>query len=132
MATSTAITNTPTSVQIGPFSYAVEFDGETSYDYDYLGVCLNRSRRFKLDPRQSDTEIPQTLLHEILHALGCAYEVPEWRSHKTDGDGRITDKIDLMATALIQLLRDNKSLVQWLQNTNGKGAINESRSSSGS
>lgn len=115
MASENAIESTPKELQIGPYCWRVDFDGEASYDYDYLGVALYRSKRIKLDPRQSDTELPQTLLHEAIHALGRAYEITEWDRHKTDDKGNVTDKIDLMASALLQFLRANPAVVAWLQ-----------------
>ncbi|RJQ27034.1 hypothetical protein C4577_01810 [Candidatus Parcubacteria bacterium] len=117
MATEKAIAETPKEFVCGPYRYTIDFDGEASYDYSYLGVCLNRSRRIKLDPRQSDTELPQTLLHEAIHALGGAYEIKEWRGHTTDAAGNVTDKIDLMASALLQFIRVNPKLVEWLSKT---------------
>lgn len=115
MATKQAIENTPKEVIAGPYRYGVSFDEEMAYDYKYLGVCLSASKRLKLDPRQADTELPQTLLHEVLHALGLAYEIPDWCGHKTDNDGKITDKIDLMASALLTFIRQNPGLIRWLQ-----------------
>ena len=115
MATERAQANTPKELIVGPYRYEVSFDGEASYDYHYLGVCLFSSKRLKLDPRQSDTELPVTLLHEAIHALGGAYEIQEWDRHKTDNDGKITDKIDLMASALLTFIRQNPAVVKWLQ-----------------
>lgn len=104
----------PAETRVGPFRYGVEFDADAANDYGYAGACLYRSRRIKLDPRQADTELPQTFLHEVLHALGNAYEIPDWDRHKTDAEGRTTDKIDLMASALLQWMRANPEAVAWL------------------
>lgn len=105
----------PTEVFVGPYRYEVGLDGEAAYDYSYLGVTLYRSRRIKLDPRQSDTETPQTFLHETLHALGDAFEIKDWDRHTTDPTTHaVTDKIDLMASALLQFMRANPSVIQWL------------------
>lgn len=117
MATEKALEGTPKEFTAGPYKYTISFDGEAAYDYHYLGVCLYRSRRLKLDPRQGDTELPQTLLHEILHALGDAYEIEEWDRHKTDQTGKIIDKIDLMAKALLMFIRQNPDLIYWLEKT---------------
>lgn len=106
---------TPKEFRVGPFRYEVSFDGEAAYDYSYLGVCLYRSRRIKLDPRQSDREVQQTFLHEAIHAIGNAFEIREWDRHKTDDKGEVTDKIDLMASALLQFIRDNPKVIAWLQ-----------------
>lgn len=107
----------PREVIVGPYRYGVEFDGQASYDHSFLGVCLNRSRRLKLDPRQSDTELPMTFLHEVLHALGSAYEIKEWARHTFNDKEECTDKIDLMASALLQFIRTNPDVVRWLQKT---------------
>ena len=115
MATDAAIEKTPKEILAGPYRYGVSFDGEAAYDYSFLGVCLYQSKRLKLDPRQADTELPQTVLHEVLHALGHAYEISEWRGHKTDENGKLTDKIDLMASALLTFIRQNPGVVKWLQ-----------------
>lgn len=53
-------------------------------------------------------------MHETLHALGNAYGIKEWETHKVDADGKNTDKIDLMASALLLWLRLNPELVAWL------------------
>jgi hypothetical protein len=115
VATESAIASVPKELRCGPYTYQVSFDSEASYDYTYLGVCLYRSRRLKLDPRQSDTELPQTLLHEALHAIGNAYEIKEWDRHTTNDKHEITDKIDLMASALLQFIRVNPDFVAWIQ-----------------
>ena len=114
MASERAIGATPTVIRVGPYQYGITFDGAASYAYAYSGVTLYRGRRINLDPRQSDTELPQTFLHEVLHALGNAYEVTAWDRHTTDSNQQVTDKIDLMASALLQWLRANPRAVQWL------------------
>lgn len=114
MATDKAIEAVPTALSVGPYRYTVGFDGEASYDYNYLGVTLYMSKRIKLDPRQSDTELPQTFLHEAIHAIGRAYEIKDWDRHTFDEHQQVTDKIDLMASALLQFLRANREAVEWL------------------
>lgn len=117
MASEKAIKSVPQSFKAGPYRYDVGFDGEAAYDYDCFGVCLYRSRRVKLDPRQADTELAQTMIHEVLHAIGNAYEITEWDRHKMDNDGRVIDKIDLMGKALLTFIRENLELIEWLQKT---------------
>ena len=117
MASESELNKVPESVYVGPYRYDVTTDRQAAYDYGHLGVCLYRSRRISLDPLQSSTELPQTLLHEILHALGNAYGIDEWSKHKQDSDGKITDKIDLMASAILVFLRSNLPVVRYLQET---------------
>ena len=114
MASEKAMGKTPDFLLAGPFEYGIEFNGEDAYEHDHMGCCSYRMKRIRLDPRQADTDLPQTLLHECLHALGNAYEIREWTEHKYE-DGKPIDKIDLMATALLTFIRENKSLIDWLQ-----------------
>lgn len=120
MATANIINGTPCFTEIGPFHYEIGFDADASYDYGFLGACLYRSKRIKLDPRQSDTHVPQTLLHEILHALGNAYEIDAWEKHVLNDKQQVTDKLDLMATAFLQWLKTNPEIVAWLQTAHGR------------
>ncbi len=110
-------TNTPTHLFIGPYKYTVVYDAEAAFEYGFSGSTLFRSKRILLDPMQSDTEIPQTLLHEALHGLGSAYEIKEWVKHNVDDDGKSIDKIDLMASALIQWMRQNRETIEWLMDS---------------
>jgi hypothetical protein len=105
----------PQQTVIGPFRYEICFDAEASFEDDFFGQAVFRARRIKLDPRQSKTEMPQTVLHEVLHCLGEAYEIPAWERHTYDSDRKATDKIDLMATALLRWIRDNPKVVEWMQ-----------------
>ena len=114
MASESAIRATPTATQVGPYRYTISFDGEGAYDYGYNGVTLYRTRRMRLDPMVPDTALPQTMMHEVLHALGNAYEIRDWDRHTFDSNQNATDKIDLMATALLQWLRANPRTVEWL------------------
>lgn len=114
MVTDKSINGTPKKIRVGPYCYEVEFDGEDAFTYNHFGVTLFRSRRIKLDPRQSNTEVPQTFLHEVLHALGEAFEIKEWDRHTTNDKQENTDKINLMASVLLQWLRDNPEIVRWL------------------
>ena len=114
MASEATIQATPRTLHVGPFTYAISYDGEASYDYDYMGTTLFRSRRIRLDPRQSDTEAPQTFLHEAIHAIGNAWEIHAWERHTLDERQHVTDSIDLMASAMLMFLRANPEAVAWL------------------
>ena len=115
MATDSQLEQVPAELRIGSYRWAVSSDAENSYDYDYFGVTLVRSKRIKISPQQSDTDLRQTVLHEALHALGVAYEIKEWTRHTVDEDDKVTDKIELMAMSLIQFMRENPNVIKWLQ-----------------
>ncbi len=114
MASQQALKRVPKSFTVGPYEYQVSFDATAAYDYMYYGVCLYRSKRVMLDPLQSDTELPQTFLHEALHALGQAYDIDDLMRHK-ETDGKIVDKIDLFASALLEFIRRNPETIKWMQ-----------------
>jgi hypothetical protein len=51
----------------------------------------------------------------LFHAIGNAWEIREWDRHTVDDDKhQLTDKIDLMASALLLTLKANPAVVQWL------------------
>ena len=114
MASEQAIQLMPKEVTCGPYCWTVSFDADECHHYDYLGVAHFRTARIKLEPRLSDTQLPQTLMHEILHALGHVYEIKEWSDHTKNDKGEHTDKIDLMATAILQFIRANPSVIEWM------------------
>lgn len=117
MASKDALEKLPKTMKVGPTKWEVLTDQTAAYDYFYLGVTLYRTRRLNIDPIQADTDLPLTFLHEVLHAIGFIYEIPEWQRHKEDDQGRITDKTHLQATAILQWLRDNPEVVKWLVET---------------
>jgi hypothetical protein len=114
MATPDALASIPAVVQIGPYAYAVSAEGDYTYEHNVMGTVLHRSCRIVLDPLQANTELPQTLLHEILHALGTVLEIPGWEKHTKDEKGEDTDQINLMATVLLMWLRANPDVVRWM------------------
>lgn len=114
MAANSTVKKVPKFVNVGPITYTITFDHEACYEYDWAGVCINRSRSIKLDSRQSDTELPQTLLHEVLHAVGAVWEIEDLDRHRFDDKQKCTDKINLIATALLQLIRSNPELIKFL------------------
>lgn len=109
--------NTPKTLNAGPFKYDIVFDPDEMYESDYNGVTAYRSRKIKLNPQVSETQLVVTLMHEALHAIGEAADIDYWENHKYEdrGGSRVSiDKIDLMARTLVQFLRENKDFVIWV------------------
>lgn len=104
----------PDSVKVGPYIYKIELDTEDNYDYNFWGRTSFQRATIDLASHMPSTHIPHTLLHEILHALGNTYEIKYWEQHEKDDKGNHIDKIDMMATALLQFLRDNPEAVYYL------------------
>lgn len=87
------------------------------YENDYNGSTAFRSRKIRLNPKAPDTQLPCTLLHEALHALGEAYEIAYWRDHiNAEAYNKDGDKIDLMARTLLLFMRSNPKIINWLVN----------------
>ena len=119
MASQTALQRIPTKTKIGPYNWTIEQDTQMAYDFGFWGFTLNKSKTIKIDDRQSDTELPQTFLHEDLHAIGSSYEISSFGSHTVDKDNNslVTDDLDRIASALLMWIRDNPEAVKYLQSS---------------
>jgi hypothetical protein len=106
----------PSVLKVAFFEYKIEVDGQEAWEWNHAGRTHYRSRRITLHDRLPPTEQPVTLLHEILHALGEAYEISYWTDHE-EKDGKQIDKIDMMAKALLLLIRENPQIVEYLRST---------------
>jgi hypothetical protein len=114
VATTYELDQLPRTMHVGPFEYSIAVDAEAAFEQSFLGKTTHRTRRIQLDPRQAGTELPQTLVHEALHAIGATFDIPMITSHSTDANDKATDKIDLLATALLVFLRANRDVVEYL------------------
>lgn len=109
-----SVSRVPKAVKIGPITYGVVIDRDGMYEDDLMGHTSKRGRLVRLTDMQADTELPATFLHEVLHAVGQVYRIPEVESHSYNKAGDATDKIDELSLALLQFLRDNPEVVAWL------------------
>ena len=87
-----------------------------AYEFGFWGFTINKSKTINIDDRQSDTELPQTFLHEILHAIGGSYEIASFGVHTVE-DGKPTDDLDRIASALLMWIRDNPDAIEYLQSS---------------
>lgn len=71
------------------------------------GMCKHSACRITLHPDQTEDNMRDSLLHEVIHALDV-----ELYTHM--GERRVR----LMATGLLQVLRNNKALVAFLTDGN--------------
>lgn len=75
---------------------------------DLLGFCDTKQLKIHVDPAQADGMARETLLHEILHAVADATGL-------ADGWGDDEEStIRRLSPALLQVLRDNPGLVEFL------------------
>lgn len=105
----------PATVRVGPHTYTIVCDqaaidrlsveaGEAR-----LGECDTRSLTITVDPGQADSQLAETVVHEVLHACFSVIGAGEDVSHTVE------EKLVLrLAPVLQQLLVDNPKLVAWL------------------
>ena len=105
------MTDIPATVRLAPHTIVVTADtaaahtlsqaaGEQLYgnwDARYLTITL--------DPSQADSQVAETLLHELLHACADAAGLDEDDEERT---------VNAIAPRLLSVLRDNPQLVRFL------------------
>ena len=105
----------PDRVHVGPHQYDLVYDKEAINRYSVergdpcVGQCDSSDLLIIIDPEQAESQIRDTLLHEVLHAccdlIGLSCDV----------DHDIEEKIILrLAPILLLVLRDNPELVTYL------------------
>jgi hypothetical protein len=112
VASEEAIQKIPTSVIVGPFTYAVVLDKELAYNRDFIGLCCPSSKQIKIDPAQPDTSLPVTLFHEALHAVNSTYKIYDTEDAKAE-----EVKTHTLAIAIVQFIRANPEFIDWVQET---------------
>jgi hypothetical protein len=105
----------PPTIVVGPHAYAVVADqaaidrlsveaGEAR-----LGECDTRRLTITVDPSQADSQLAETIVHELLHASFSLIGAGE------DVTPEIEEKLVLrLAPVLLQVIADNPRLVTWL------------------
>lgn len=101
----------PSSVQVGPYRFAVTQD-QVAYERKAVadhaatwGYIEYGRLRIILNPDQAEDHMRVTLLHEILHAVE---DVTDQRHHRTE------EIIRQLAAPLLDVLRRNPDLVAYL------------------
>lgn len=97
----------PETVTVGPHVYRVVVipDGALG-DAARAGQCNAQRGVIAIHGEQTSTQLADTVLHEITHAL---LEV-------TDLDGDVAERVALaMGPGLLALIRDNPELIRWVR-----------------
>lgn len=97
----------PATVQVGPLTYAVVLD-DAKVPVDHYGICDKDRTEIHIDPDQSDVRLRLSLLHELLHALSDLGDLKDADSVAEE------ERVVRMAPVLLQLLRDNPKLLDYL------------------
>lgn len=104
----------PSHVDVGPYRYAVRWDQDAlnAHSIEAGHGCdgLQNGGRLEIviSPKGHSDYQRRILIHEVLHALfGLAGGMPKRASED--------DAIDVIESAVLDLLRRNPHLVAWLQ-----------------
>lgn len=110
----------PDYLQIGTKIYEIRPDDLILHEDGDAGCCTGASCLIRFAPAQSPQQVPDTLLHEALHA--CIYESalhPYLRS--LDDKGELEEiVVRQLGAQLLDLIRRNPKFIRWLQLTEQK------------
>ncbi len=94
----------PSSVRVLGMDMAVVVrTGDDAHMDDKFGYCDNLRMRIVLSENNTPSQMRETCLHEVVHAV-------EW-AVKADME---EDEVGRMARGLFAVLRDNPSFVKWI------------------
>lgn len=102
------------SLRIGPYDIAVlSWEPRSAQANNSSGEFSSTEMCIRINCRTDRLFAVDTVLHEILHAIYWAYQIkPE------DGEERT---VTVLATAWLQVYRDNPGLLLWLYDTIHQG-----------
>lgn len=111
----------PTSLQVGPIHYSVEFSEQKIKEHRGTeGACQDwayaspRKQEIVIDPTLALDRQRECLTHETLHSL---LSVSGLQAYLGDQQEAFVDKL---APWLLDLLQRNRGVVAWLQGTAGQ------------
>lgn len=99
----------PKTVLIGHAYYEIKFDKNISADAGALGLTGTETQRILLDPQMGPDVERETVLHEAMH--GIWYQTLLDRQYR---DKQEEDIIYTLAPRILELLKDNPELVEYL------------------
>lgn len=103
----------PDTIDVNPYTYRVKEDLEACIAADAQGVCLDDQGVIIVNPALKAIAARDTLLHEVLHAVWMRAGLQTDFDHvEKDSPGERI--INVVATGLLQVLRDNPQFVEYL------------------
>ena len=103
--------NVPAQIALGPHTYEIRSDHETSTllrEDGKAGDSLRARLIIRVDAEVPHTSVAETLLHETLH---CIWDLTPLRDASDDEEERI---VSALAPYLLDVLRRNPKLVTYL------------------
>lgn len=105
----------PSSVVVGPFTYTVTVDqasidaASVGADTSLRGETDHALATIVIDPKLGPVQTAETLLHEVLHTVFTVAGITQ-----DFGDEKEEQIVNRTAPLLLDLLRRNKALVDYL------------------
>jgi len=97
----------PKKIKIANHVYTIEeWEPDLALATGCFGLCQNNELNIKISTDYSQSQIKETLLHEVLHAIN-------WTYHIEEGDCE-ERTVTAMASALSQVFQDNKEFREFL------------------
>lgn len=94
----------PKKVKIGAHTYTVMIEPQLSENHNLAGQSRHARGVIVLDKEQTQTQLEDTLLHEILHAINAQVKfIPDDRDTEEDAVSRLSP-------ILLQVLKENSFL----------------------
>lgn len=98
----------PASIRVGPYQISITVVSKLNRDNDYGEFHFDGQRITVRKSYKSTALAVTTVLHELIHAMWAAYELPN-RPNEEQVAGSLS-------TCLTQVLLDNPDFLCWLKN----------------
>jgi hypothetical protein len=100
----------PREVKIGYATYTIiPKNKEWGVKNKAAGQTVSYNSRIYYDRTQNEQELPNTIIHEILHAIGYVFGI------KYKNDEQEEAIVNALANGLHTTFRDNPNLLDWLK-----------------
>lgn len=94
----------PKKVKIGPHIYIVKLEKDLSGNHGLMGQSRHTSSEIVIDPNLSGSQLEDTLLHEILHAIQFQTRFI------SDGEKDEELAVSRLTPLLLQVIKDNPEI----------------------
>lgn len=93
----------PKTVRIGPHTYdIIEVNSQEALSEGYHGIHISVRKVIKIDNTLKDSQVLESLLHEVCHAIWDNYKLSE-----DDDEERI---VSVFGVGLLQVFKDNPAI----------------------
>ncbi len=89
----------PKTIKVGAHTYTIQYEKRLNLNHEAAGQSRHLHSEIILDPDQAQTQLEDTLLHEMLHAI-------DWQVHIFNKDD-VEDQITRLSSLLLQVIKDN-------------------------